>query len=298
MRVFVTGATGFVGSAVVSELLNAGHQVLGLVRSDAGVKSLTDQGAQAHRGDLEDPDSLKRGAAMCDAVIHTAFNHDFSKFKASTEMDRGVIQALASALVGTDRPLVITSAIGVLTAGPVPLTESDMPLSNTNPRTASEEAADAAVAAGVRAAVLRLPPSVHGTGDHGFVPILIDMARDKGVAVYKNQGLNCWPAVHRLDVARLYRLIVENDYLAGTRFHGVAEEGVLFKDIATAIGQGLDVPVASKTTEEAAAHFGWFAYFASLDCKASGKRTQEQLGWNPVQAGLIEDLHAGSYFKK
>jgi len=295
MRVFVTGATGFIGSAIVQELIGAGHEVLGLARSDAAAASLLAAGAKAHRGDLDDPDSLRSGAAASDAVIHTGFIHDFSRFKAVCETDRAAIAALGSALAGSDRPLIVTSGIGLLAPGKL-ATEKDMPASTPNPRVASEEAADAAAGSGVRVSVVRLPPSVHGIGDHGFVPMLIGIAKEKGISVYSGDGANRWPAVHRLDAARLYRLVLEKAPAAGTRFHGVAEEGVPFRDIAEVIGRRLGIPVVSKTPEEAAAHFTWFAHFAALDIPASARQTREHLGWHPVQAGLIADIDQAAYF--
>jgi len=296
MRVFVTGATGFVGSAVVAELIAAGHSVLGLARSDASAKSLLAAGAQVHRGDLDDLGSLRKGAATADGVIHTAFNHDFSKFKDNCEADRRVITALGDALAGSGRPLLVTSGTGLLKPGRVS-TEDDVPAASAapNPRVASEEAAAAVAARGVHVSVVRLPPSVHGDGDHGFVPILIRIARDKGVSAYMGDGENRWPAVHRLDAAALYRLVLEKAS-AGTRYHGAAEEGIAFREIAGVIGRRLNLPVVAKPDGEAAAHFGWFAHFAALDSPASSQRTRELLGWSPKQQGLIPDLDRASYF--
>ena len=297
MRVFVTGATGFIGSAIVEELITAGHTVLGLARSDAAAKSLGVTGAQIHRGSIEDLESLRRGATAADGVIHAAFNHDFSRWRENCENDRSAIEALGSALVGTARPLVITSGTGLLTPGRLGLEEHAAASGATAlPRVASEEAAAALAARGVRVSVLRLPPSVHGDGDHQFVPTLIGIAREKGVSAYVGEGLNHWPAVHRLDVAHLYRLVLEKSS-AGARYHGVAEEGVPFRDIAGVIGRRLNVPVVSTSPDEAAKHFGWFAHFAALDCPASSRHTRELLGWQPRQPGLIADLERGRYFE-
>ena len=298
MRVFVTGATGFVGSAVVQELISAGHQVLGLARSEENARSLIAAGAEAHRGDLEDLESLRSGAAASDGVIHTGFVHDFTRFKEVCEIDRRAIAALGEELAGSDRPLIITSGIGMLNTPGRLATEEDIPsASSPNPRVASELEADAVGALGVRVSVVRLPPSVHGENDHGFVPILIGMAREKGVSAYKEEGANRWPAVHRLDAAKLYRLALEKASDGVVRYHAVADEGVAFRTIAESIGQGLGIPVVSKSPEQAAEHFSWFSHFAAMDCAASGRQTREKLGWHPVQFGLIEDLEKGDYFK-
>lgn len=296
MKIFVTGATGFVGSAIVQELIRAGHEVLGLARSEAAAQSLSGIGAQIHRGDMEDLDSLRSGVSAADAVIHTAFNHDFSKFKENCEKDKRAIDAMSSVLAGSDRPLIITSALAVLPKGRL-VTEDTLPVfrPHANPRIASEEAAEVAKEKGVNVSIVRLPPSVHGNGDRAFIPTLIDLARNKGVSAFIEEGNNCWPAVHRLDAAQLFRLVLESE-TTGV-YHAVAEEGVAFKEIAAVIGERLNVPVKSIAREEANNHFTWFTHFAEMDLNSSSEKTKEKLGWKPKQHGLLNDIDSLNYFK-
>jgi nucleoside-diphosphate-sugar epimerase len=293
MKVFVTGASGFIGSAVIPELLGAGHQVIGLVRSEAAAQALTATGAEAHFGTLEDLDSLKRGAAASDGVIHLAFDHDFSNFAANCEKDRRAIEALGEALQGTGRPLLITSGTGFGSAAPgQPATEDVVNFSQPIPRV-SEQAGASVLESGVNVSVVRLP-QVHDTVKQGLITPLIAVAREKGVFAYVGDGANRLSAAHVSDTARLYRLALEKQE-AGARYHAVAEEGVPFRDIAEVIGRGLKVPVVSISPEEASAHFGFYAAFPGLDLPASSALTQERLGWHPTGPGMIADLEQMRY---
>jgi nucleoside-diphosphate-sugar epimerase len=296
MRVFVTGATGFIGSAIVQELIREGHRVLGLARTDANAKALAAAGAEVHRGDLEDIESLRSGAAASDGVIHTAFIHDFSRFKEVCETDRLAVETLGSTLAGSERPLIITSGTLLVAPGRL-VTEEDAGTLTAKdfPRVATEEAARSLAERGVRVSVVRLPPSVHGAGDHGFVPRLIGFAREAGVSAYVGDGQNRWPAVHRLDAARLYRLAVEKG-AAGARYHGAAEEGVPFRDIAGVIGEGLGVPVRSVVGEAAASYFTWMMHFVSIDNPTSSVLTRDSLGWRPEGPDLLTDIRESGYF--
>jgi nucleoside-diphosphate-sugar epimerase len=294
MRVFVTGASGFIGSAVVRELVDAGHEVTGLARSDESAAAVAAAGAAVHRGNIDDPESLRLGADAADGVIHTAYNHDFSRMEDAARTELRVIETLTGALEGSGRPLVITTGTALVKPGEV-ATEGDSPdPARAHPRLGAERIALAA--RGVRVAVVRPGASVHGEGDHGFVPVLIDIARAKGVAAYIGDGANRWPAVHRLDAARLYRLALE-DAPAGSVFHAVADEGVPTRDIAEVIGRHLGVPAVSIAPEDAAGHFGWIGAFFAIDAPASSALTQGRLAWQPTHAGLIEDLDAGHYFR-
>lgn len=293
MRIFVTGATGFVGSAIVPELIGAGHRVLGLARSDAAAASLTAAGAEVQRGSLDDLESLSKGASAADAVIHAGFIHDFANYEAAAQTDKRAIETIGAVLAGSGRPFIVTSGTALTAPGRIATEEE---AANSMFPRKSEEAAASVAARGARVSVLRLPPSVHGVGDHGFVPLLIRIAREKGVSAYIGEGLNRWAAVHRLDAARLYRLVIEVGSVA-PRYHAVAGEEVPFREIAQVIGRRLNIPVVSKSPEEAADHFGWFAHFVGLDCPASSAWTQGQLGWRPAQPSLIPDIDQPGYFE-
>ncbi len=286
MHVFITGATGWVGSAVVEELLGASHQVTGLARSDDKAAALAATGAQVLRATLDDLDALHRAASTADAVIHTAFNHDFSKFPENAEQDRRAIETLGSALEGSDRPLLVTSGLSGLARG---ATEADPP-NPASPRK-SEAAARTLAERGVRVATVRLAPSVHGLGDHGFIPIVVRLARETRVSAYAGDGQNCWAGVHRRDAARVYRLALETGVTAPI-YHAVADEAVPFKEIAQVIGRQLGLPVEPRER----AHFGWFANMAGGDMSVSSARTRALLGWEPAGPDLLTDLDQTAYY--
>jgi nucleoside-diphosphate-sugar epimerase len=301
MRLFVTGGSGFIGSAVVPELRGAGHEVVGLARSDASAAALADAGAEVLRGDLEDHDSLHRGAVESDGVVHLGYVHDFSDMSIGAAVDLKAIEVMGETLAGSGKPFVITTGTLLLALGDVGLspgafgTEENVSHSAVMPRVTSENTAIALAEKDVRSAAIRLSPTVHGVGDHGFVPILIGIAREKGVSGFVGDGGNRWPGVHRLDAARLFRLVVEGAP-AGSRWHGVGDEGVPFRDIAEAIGRHLHVPVLSIPAEEADAHFGFLGALVQLDNPTSNALTRERLGWEPVEPGLLADLDEGHYF--
>jgi len=294
MRVFLTGATGFVGTAVIRQLLGAGHQVLGLTRSDSGAQSLAAAGVEVHRGDLEDLDSLRSGAAQSDGVIHCGFVHDFSRFEAVCAIDARAIETLGSVLAGSPRPLIITSGTGMGIAAPGQLSSEDyFNLNHPNPRTASELAGARLTANGGNVIVIRLP-QVHDPVKQGLITYMITVAREKGVSAYAGDGQNRWAAVHVSDAALLYRLALEKG-TPGARYHAVGEEGVPVRDIAEAIGRGLKIPAVSKSPAEAAEHFGWLGMFAAYDMAASSALTQQRLDWHPTGPGLISDLDQMRY---
>jgi nucleoside-diphosphate-sugar epimerase len=296
MRVFVTGATGFVGTAIVQELLGAGHQVLGLARSEASAQKLKDAGAEVHRGNLEDLDSLRSGAASADGVIHAGFIHDFTRFQEVCQVDKTAIETIGAVLAGSDRPFIVTSGTALVSPGRLATEDIIPPFNPAWPRV-SEQTADAVAEQGVRAASVRLSPSVHGDDDkHGFIPILVNIAKEKGVSAYIGEGQNRWNAVHRLDAAHLYRLALENA-APRARYHGSTEEAITVKTIAGAIGKQLNIPVVSIAPEAAAEHFGWFAHMAAIDCPASSDWTQQQLNWHASHATLLTDIENGVYTK-
>ncbi|MFC8227706.1 SDR family oxidoreductase [Streptomyces sp. NPDC057287] len=300
MRIFVTGASGWIGSAVVPELIDAGHQVVGLARSDSSAAALTGAGAEVVRGTVDDLDVLRDAAAAADGVIHLAFKHDIAfsgDFLGAAEADRRAVDAFGDVLAGTDRPFVIASGVAGLLPGRV-ATERDMPTIDGSPvsvRAATSLAALALAPRGIRSSVVRLSPTCHGEGDNGFTAALVAVARERGVSGYIGDGANRWPAVHRLDAARLFRLAVE-EAPAGSVLHGVAEEGVAIRDIAEVIGRHLDVPVTSVDPSAAGEHFGWLGGFLAVDAPASHALTGELLGWRPTRPGLLQDLDAGHYF--
>lgn len=294
MRVFVTGATGFIGTELVKELIEAGHQVRGLTRSDAGVEQLRAVGAEVHRGDLQDLESLRRGATGMDAVVHLAFNHDFSKFEQNGADELKAIEALGS-VMQPGKLLVVTSGVGLTSGEPGHVRkESDPPADSPIPRR-PEQAARAVAEKGVHVAIVRLP-QVHDTRKQGLVPLLTQLAREKGVSAYVGDGANRWAAAPLKDVAHLYRLVVEKTGPGVTVYNAVHEEGVTAREIAETIGKGLNVPAVSITPESAGEHFGWFAHFAGLDMPASSEWTRKTLGWEPIGPGLIEDLTNMKYF--
>jgi nucleoside-diphosphate-sugar epimerase len=296
MRVFVTGASGFIGSAIVPELIAAGHQVVGLARSDQAAATVASAGAEVQRGSLDDLDSLGSAAAAADGVIHTAYIHDFSQMAQSAQTDRRAVETLGAALAGTGRPLVITTGTALVKPGQL-ATEDDAPAPDGHVRLGTEQVAKELAARDVRISIVRPGASVHGEGDHGFVPVLIDIARAKGVSAYIGDGANRWPAVHRLDAARLYRLALEKAP-AGSVFHAVGDEGVPTRQIAEIIARHLNVPAVSIAPEEATDHFGWLGGFFAIDAPASSALTQERLGWEPTHIGLVEDLELGHYFEE
>ena len=294
MRIFLTGATGFIGSRIIPELLDAGHKVTGLTRSDAGAKALREAGVEPYSGTIDEPESLRAGARAADAVVHTAFDHNFANFVANCEKDRRVIQLLGDALKGSTKPLVITSGTGIGLPGPGQLaTEDVFDIHHPNPRIASELAGQEMQAKGVKVIVVRLP-QVHDTHRQGLISPLIDVARQKGLSAYVGDGTNRWAAAHVSDVAQLYRLAIEQGR-AGERFNAVGEEGISARDIATVIGAGLGVPVVSLSPAEAQDHFGWLGMFVALDMPASSAWTRQRLGWYPEGAGLIADLRNMDY---
>lgn len=295
MKTFITGGTGFIGSAIVRELLDAGHHVTALARSEASANALTQAGGEVVRGELTDFATLKAAARASDGVIHVGFVHDFSKYREMCALDRHVITALGEGLVGSDKPLVATAGAVVIGEGPLLETDRHPPgATEHTPRAASEEAVDALVERGVRAGIVRPSPSVHGEGDHGFVPMLIDIAKKAGFSAFVGNGTNRWNAVHRLDAARVFTRALTT-LERGQRFHAVAEAEIPFRDIAAGIGDLLGLPVRAIPEGDAEAHFGWLSWVVSLDCPASNELTRARLGWSPAQPGLVDDLRQGAY---
>ena len=295
MRVFITGASGWIGSAVVPELLSSGHDVVGLARSDASATAIAALGADVFRGSLDDPQSLREGAALSDGVIHLGYNHDFSRMEEAALTDRNAIEAIGTVLKNSDRPFVIAGGVLGLAPGRI-ATESDQPESGLHPRTTNVHFALSFAEEGVRTSCVRFAPTVHGDGDHGFIATLVAIAREKGFSGYIGDGTNRWPAVHRLDAARLVRLTLEGAP-AGSSVHAVAEPGIATKAIAHAIGAGLGVPVVSVSNEEAVDHFGWMSQFFAMDATASNTITRELLEWEPTHQSLLEDLSEDHYFR-
>jgi nucleoside-diphosphate-sugar epimerase len=295
MRVLVTGASGWVGSVVVPELVNTGHHVVGLARSEASADALATSRAEVHRGSLEQLDSLHEGAAKSDGVIHLAFIHDFDQYEAANQTDRQAIETMGAALEGSGRPLVIASGVATTAEGR-PATEHDAAAPDF-PRSPATTMTLALAGTGVRSSVVRLPPTTHGRGDKGFIPTIIRIAREKGVSGYIGDGSNVWPAVHRSDAARVFRLALEQAP-AGSVWHAIGEEGVPTRTIAEVIGRHLDIPVVSIAPQDAGGHFGWMGVFWAINAPASSALTRERLGWESTGPGLIEDLEQGHYFER
>jgi nucleoside-diphosphate-sugar epimerase len=295
MRVFMTGASGWIGSAVVPELLSAGHEVVGLARSDAAAASIEALGAEAFRGSLDDPSSLHEVAAKSDGVIHLGYNHDFSQMQAAADTDRAAVEAMGSALMNSDRPFIVAGGVIGIAPGRV-ATENDQPDPGLHPRTPNMDYVLSLANDGVRSSCVRFAPTVHGEGDHGFIATIVAIARQQGSSGYIGDGTNCWPAVNRADAARLVRLALERAP-AGSSLHAVGEPGIATKEIAGAIGAGLGLPVVSIEPAQATEHFGWMGRFFAANATASNTITRELLGWDPTHQGLLEDLAAGYYFR-